>query len=93
MELDIAPNQSARISATDGSGGQASADIVSFSRHRLTVRSDFSTSAGVAVKLEWSKDVLLLGEILSVQPDGLLIVQVRHLLKAKDVDYIRKRWV
>lgn len=93
VKLELKPGEPVTITIL-GQTAQlpAEAQILAVSGRRMTISSPLTASVGVAVQIQ-SPDYVVLAEVLTVQAGSeALVVQIRHVLRTNELEYIHQQW-
>lgn len=92
MKVDFSPGQMALVCVLDGSCEPFQARLLSFTGRYLSVAAEPRLVRGTPVRIEWAQ-YLLLAEVNTQTPEGVMELQIRHALHQKDVEHFRNVWL
>jgi hypothetical protein len=77
-ELEWSPEQAVQLNMLGEKPASGTARILEVSGKRARLATDMKATAGTAVQLQWNGQMLL-GEVLSSEPDGFWM-EISHML-------------
>jgi hypothetical protein len=91
MQIVVNPALHVCVRALDGSNRQSTGSVLACSGRRMTIATDLGVQVGTALKIQ-SDDYVVLGELMAVDAPGSFSLQIRHILRIEDINYIQERW-
>ena len=72
-------------------GRRFDARVIAMVGKRLTISSATPFEPGTALKVEWSRHIVM-GEVIEAGPNGTAVLHLRHAVTTDDIHEILQRW-